>query len=101
MMARRKVAIEHVDITHLAELRRLAEEVRERRESRVLRVGDEDLALLVPLPRPPHPGEETVARAAFEAVMKAAGGWRGIVDTEQLKEEINASRGSDRTLGEV
>lgn len=99
-MAQQAETIESFDITHAAELRRLAEEVRDRQESRMLRAEDEDVAILVPVPRRRRRGEGVEDRAAFDAVMAAAGGWRGIVDTEQLKEDIKAARGSDRPVAE-
>lgn len=100
-MTHRTNTIESVDISDSGELRRLAEEVQQRRESRLLRADNEDVALLVPLPPRRRFGGETGNRAAFDAVMAAAGGWRGIVDTEQLKEDIKAARGSDRPRGDL
>lgn len=78
-----------IDITEVSDL----EEVRRSEEPRLLRRGDEDLAVVTPLPRPIkvrrrawRPSEEDLA--AFRG---AAGGWKD-VDTDKLVRDIYESR---------
>lgn len=79
-----------IDITHIPELRHLAKDVQASGEPRVLVQGDEEVAVIVPLPSPENPQEKSPADlAAFRA---AAGSWKGIVDTEKLKRDITESR---------
>jgi hypothetical protein len=92
---------EAIDVTDTPEIRRIAEEVRASREPVVLRTGEEDLALVIPVEsagdgyrRPITEEDDTASRSAF-------GGWRGIVDAEQLKRDIAESRGSDRPVPEL
>jgi len=41
------------------------------------------------------PRPEDVARSR-EAILSSAGGWKGLVDGEELKERLRSERGSDR-----
>ena len=84
-----------IDITDLPELRRIVEEVRATREPRVLRAGDEDLAVLTPLATG-HRSDPTETRTDDEIFLSSFGGWAGLVDAEQLKADLKAARGSDR-----
>lgn len=86
-----------IDITDLPELRRLVEEVRAGNEPRVLRAGDEDVAVLTPLPLSPAPGPDATP-SDDEIFLSSFGGWQGIVDGEKLKRELEEARGSDRPL---
>ncbi len=86
-------ALRPIDISNVPELMRLVEEVRASHEARVLRRDDEDLAILMPA----KPGQKRKAkpaktRADYEAFRSSAGGWKGLVDTEKLKEDIYESR---------
>jgi class 3 adenylate cyclase len=81
-----------IDISDTPDLLRLAEEVHRSHESRVLRRDGEDLALVVPLPRPTRRRRgRTLSQADYEAFRSAAGGWKDI-DTDQLVENIYESR---------
>lgn len=93
------VATESVDVSDVPDLLRLAEEVRDTGEPRVLRVGDEDVAILMPIPVKRRRRVRT--RADYDASIGAAGGWKGIVDGGQLKEDLRAARGSDRPAVEL
>ena len=66
-----------IDVTNEPDLRRLAEDVRKTGEPRILRQDGEDVAVVVPLPRPQEIGNRRVKTpedlAAFRA---AAGSWR-------------------------
>lgn len=89
-------AVEAVDVTDLPDLRRIAEEVRDTGRPCLLRIGDEGVALVVPIEEEtnrrgrPTAEDEAASRASF-------GAWRGIVDGEQLKRDIAEARGSKRT----
>ncbi len=92
--------IEAIDVTDVPELRRIAEEVRDTREPRVLRAGDEEVAILMPVPV--KRGRKRIrTRADYDAVLAAAGGWKGLVDGEQLKKDLEEARGSDRPVVEL
>jgi len=80
----------YIDISHMPELLRLAEEVRTSGEPRVLTRDRQDLAVLIPVKsrrirRPKTPAD-------YEAFRSAAGGWKGLIDTETFIEENYESR---------
>lgn len=90
------MATEHlkaIDITDIPDLLRIAEEVRDSNEARILKRDDEDIAVLKPVARK---GRARSSKADYEAFVSAAGSWKGLVDADAVKEEIKASRGSDR-----
>ncbi|MGN6674064.1 MAG: hypothetical protein ACTHMA_12230 [Thermomicrobiales bacterium] len=82
-----------IDISDNPELLRLVEEMNAAEEPLLLRRGDTALALLTPVKRPrarKRKREHTDAdRAAFRA---AAGGWKGLVDTEAFIRDVYESR---------
>ena len=84
-----------IDVTDVPELRRVAEAVRDSQEPVVLRAGAREVAVVVPV-APHGPGATGKTQANREALLSAFGGWKGIVDIDQLKEDILAARGSDR-----
>jgi hypothetical protein len=86
-------ALRSVDITDAPELRRLAEEVHRTGEPRALTRDNEVLAIVVP-PRPAasHRRKKTYTSADDEAFRSAAGGWKGIVDTDTFIEDVYESR---------
>jgi hypothetical protein len=73
---------EHVDVTHIPELLRLAEEVRATRQSRVLTRNREEIAVLSP-PKARR-ARRSKTKADYEAFLSSLGSWRD-VDTEALK----------------
>jgi hypothetical protein len=82
-----------IDISDAPELLQLAEEVHRSHESRLLRREGEDLAVVVPLPRPAakrRRGREKTD-ADYEAFRSAAGGWKDL-DTDKLIKDIYESR---------
>lgn len=84
--------VKSIDIRDAPELRRLAEEVHRSGESRVLRREGEDLAMIVPLPRPRRERHSrTLSDEDYQAFRSAAGGWKDI-DTDRLIENIYESR---------
>lgn len=82
-----------IDVTSMPELLRLAEEVRDTHEARILRRDDEDLAVVRPLV-PKRRAEAT--KGDSNAFLSSAGSWKGLIDAETFKEATRASRGSDR-----
>ena len=90
-------AINAIDVSDLPDVRRLAEEVRETQEPRVLRSGSEDIAGLVPLPAAGQRPKRALSQDDIETVMSAAGSWQGLIDdVDQLKAELKEARGSNR-----
>lgn len=85
-----------VDITNVPTLRDIAEEVRRSGEPHVLRDGDDDVAVILPLRRGANKKRRSPTaedRAAFRA---SAGGWKDIVDIDALQAVIRESR--DRSV---
>jgi hypothetical protein len=85
-----------IDITHMPDVARLAEEVRATGRSRVLRRADEDVAVLVPVPAAKRRHtRRTPSTADYEAFLASAGGWKD-EDTDTLIANIYESRRSSR-----
>ncbi len=84
----------YFDITNAPDLLRLAEEVRATREPCVLRRADEDIAVVVPVKK--RRARRSPSQADYEAFISSAGGWKGLVDAEELKRNIAEARGSSR-----
>jgi hypothetical protein len=86
--------IKSIDIGDAPELLRLAEEVQRSHEACLLRRAGEDLALVVPVPRPASRRRTSLEKtqADYEAFRSAAGGWKDL-DTDKLIEDIYESRG--------
>ncbi|MEA2511427.1 MAG: hypothetical protein QOJ59_914 [Thermomicrobiales bacterium] len=99
MVAERKV----IDVDESPDLTRLVERVSESKEATLLRRKGQAVALITPLgPRPrrrrPHMDPVEAARILRET----AGGWKGLVDTDKLIEDIYADRElSSRELPEL
>ena len=85
-------AHEAIDVRDLPELERLAEEVHRTGEPRVLSRAGEDLAMIVPVPRPRRSGRRPKTEADRQAFLSSAGGWKDLVDTDQLIADIYESR---------
>jgi hypothetical protein len=80
------------EIGDLPDLVRLAEEVHDTGEPRLLRRAGEDLALLTPvLPAVKSRRGRKKTQADYDAFRAAAGSWKD-VDTDKLLEEIYESR---------
>jgi hypothetical protein len=82
-----------IDVTDVPDMLRLAEEVQRAGEPRVLRRDGEDLAVVVPLPRPKtrRRGREKTD-ADYAAFRSAAGGWKDLIDVDRFIEDIYESR---------
>jgi len=82
-----------IDITNSPDLLRLAEEVQATHTARVLRRGNEPLAVVRPVgKRRARASREDVDRQAF---LSSLGSWQD-VDTEALKRQIREGRGDHR-----
>src|SRR5258708_3848690 len=82
-----------IDISNKPDLRHLAEEVWASRKPRILKVHGELLVLVTPVkPAAKRGRKREKTKADFEAFRSAAGGWKGLVDTEKLKKDIYESR---------
>jgi len=84
-----------IDISQSPELLRVAEEVRDTNRPRALTRNHTIVALVVP-PRAQRKSVATSPESDYEAFLASAGGWKDLVDTEQLKKNIKDARGSDR-----
>lgn len=87
-----------IDISTMPDLARLAEEVRATNRARALQRNHETVAVIVPVDRAtarPRRAKQTT-EADMQAFRAAAGSWKGLVDGEQLKKDIDDARGSDR-----
>src|SRR2546426_886729 len=76
-----------IDITTIPDLARIVEEVETTKKPRELRRDNQTVAVILPAI---NKREKT--RADYEAFKSAAGGWKGLVDTEKLKRDIYESR---------
>ncbi len=88
---------ETLDISENPVLLQLVEEVRASNTPRVLRRGNEDVAIVMPLAngtrrRVRKSPIRRKSPADIEAFLASAGGWKDLVDTEQLKRDIYESR---------
>lgn len=84
-----------IDIDDEPALVRLAEEIGESGQARILRRGNENVALIMPLKTSEldlyRPGREKTAED-YQAFLDAAGAWKGLVDTDKLIEDVYESR---------
>jgi hypothetical protein len=85
-----------IDVSDLPDLKRVAEEVRDRQEPIVLRSGDAEIAVVTPI-RPPkgHPDWKPT-QEEIDAALSAFGGWKGLIDPEEFKARVREGRGSNR-----
>jgi len=93
-----------LDVSDSDDLRRVVEAARASGQPLVLRVGNDNVAILTPLIDGDRAGRSSrraktpADRGAFRS---AFGGWKGLVDGEELKRQAFASRGSNRPLVEL
>jgi hypothetical protein len=91
------MAHETIDISNNPDLLRIAEEMRRRNTSTVLRNGNEDVAIMTPVADAakrttrgsPIKKKSAAAMAIF---LSSAGGWKDLVDTNKLKADIYERR---------
>ena len=74
-------------MTGIPELARIVEEVETTKKPRELRRDNKTVAVITPTKK-----KRQKTRADYEAFKSAAGGWKDLVDTEQLKKDIYESR---------
>jgi len=82
----------YIDISDVPDLLRIAEEVQATRKPHMLRRDSEDIAILMPVTPARHKARRTKTRADYDAFRTAAGGWKGLVDTDKLITDIYESR---------
>lgn len=83
---------EILDITDHPDLRRVAQEVQRSKTPRVLRVGDEDVAVVMPVAAlPGRRSKRAKAEADYRAFLDSAGSW-GDVDTDAFKHYLRERR---------
>jgi hypothetical protein len=83
-----------VDVSNNAELLQLAEEVSRSNTPRVLERNSEPIAVIVPVRRSRQ--RKQPSTADVEATLASAGGWRNLVDAEDLKRQIREGRSDHR-----
>jgi hypothetical protein len=81
-----------IDVPPTPTLAQLAEEVARTRQPRVLRRGEEDLAVLSPTKPKRRLKGKRPSEADIAASLAAVGSWKDIVDGERLKRELDAAR---------
>src|SRR5688572_21155588 len=85
--------LKSVDIADVTSLRALVDEVRSDGTPRMLRSGNEDVAVLMPVSSVRSPWRRRERTTAdYEAFRASAGGWQNVVDVEQFKRDNAASR---------
>lgn len=86
----------HIDVEELiADPSAVMDRVTENNEEIVVDRNGEGIVVLKPIRRAAV-RRRGKSRAGIEAALSAAGGWKGLVDADALKEELYSSRGSDR-----
>lgn len=85
-----------IEIGEMPELARLAREVAKSGEPCVLHDHGAEIAVVSPIHPTGRGRNQTSGPEAIAAALAAAGGWKDLVDTEQLKADIQADRGSQR-----
>lgn len=81
-----------IDVATCPDLVTLAEEVARTQTHRVITRGDEDLAVLSPAKPKRRLKGKRITEADIAASLAAAGSWKGLVDTEKLKLDLDAAR---------
>jgi hypothetical protein len=87
-----------IDISTMPDLARLADEVARTRTPRVLRRGNEDIAVLSPTRPKRRPKSKRVTEEDIAASLAAAGAWQDWVDPEAFKRERRELQEHDREL---
>jgi len=86
-------AFQPIDISNAPDLIRLTEEVRAGGRPRVLQRDHKDVAIVMPVPvRHRRAQQEKIP--PLDGLRASAGSWRGLVDADQLKRDIEAERGN-------
>jgi hypothetical protein len=80
----------YVDASANPSLLKLVEEVRESNTARLIRIGDEDVAVIAPIRK--RRGKRALTAADRQAFLSSLGGWKDLVDTDKLIQDIYESR---------
>ncbi|HET7036974.1 MAG TPA: hypothetical protein VFI42_14920 [Thermomicrobiaceae bacterium] len=80
-----------IDVADFPELRRIADEVNQTGEPRLLQRDGEDLAIIVPITELRRPSRRPKTEADYQAFLSSAGGWADL-DTDKLVADIYADR---------
>jgi hypothetical protein len=80
----------YIDATDNPSLSELAREVRASNTPRVIRVGDEDIAVIAPIRG--RRARRPLTEADRQAFLSSLGGWKDLVDTDKLIRDIYESR---------
>ena len=81
-----------IDIATGPDFARLVDEVARTRTPRVITRGDEDIAVLSPAKPKRRLKGKRITEEDIAASLAAAGSWKGLLDTEQLKRDLDAAR---------
>ncbi len=81
-----------IDITHMHDLVKIAEEVEATKTPRELRRENKTVAVIMPARSATARKKREKTKADYDAFKSAAGGWKDLVDTEKLKKDIYESR---------
>lgn len=85
-----------VDVEDSPELRYIVSGVRETQVPVIVREAGEDVAIVLPLSGGRRRIDHRPTQEQMEALRSAFGGWKGLVDPDELKAQIKAARGSNR-----
>jgi hypothetical protein len=82
-----------VDATEVPVLRRIAEGIRDTAETVLVRLDGQNVAVITPVISGDPGSVGVLTQEQFDRLLSAAGGWQGIVDAADLKEELRRARG--------
>lgn len=86
---------EPIDISTMPDLARLAQEVARTGKPRLLRDHDQDVAVLSPA-RPKRRRKALTQAERLAALEASFGGWKGLVDPDELKSQLRELQFDDR-----
>jgi len=81
-----------IDITTIPDLARIVKEVEATKKPRELRRDNKTVAVITPARTVPAKKKQDKTKADYEAFKSAAGGWKDLIDTDKLKQDIYESR---------
>ncbi len=81
-----------IDISTIPDLARIVKEVEATKKPRKLMRDNMTVAVISPAKGAAAIKKRGKTRADYDAFLSAAGGWKDLVDTEQLKKDIYESR---------
>jgi hypothetical protein len=81
-----------IDITNMPELVRIAEEVEATKTPRELKRENKTVAVIMPARSATAKKKRIKTKADYEAFRSAAGSWKGLIEAEQFKKDMYASR---------